>query len=219
MPNVTQNITNRCQYLNISLNDLISKTNETHSYVNKKTINKTLHKLSEKQKSKNRKEYDKRKEEKYLQNSVMNLFTDTESIFLPDIVTYDLCKNNNHNHKNNKHILCLIDDVFLCKQIVCASLPYLWEDPFYSCVGRNYTSLQKIIYYYLSDKESILFQIYSSHFDDMEKPLFDYLSFIKQIRIDNIFSIVTHGIDYEFDPHKDGKIQITKTVLELIFDY
>ncbi|CAG8809855.1 6379_t:CDS:1, partial [Dentiscutata erythropus] len=94
------------------------------------------------------------------------------------------------------------------------SLPYLWEDPFYSCVGRNYTSLQKIIYY-LSNKESVLFQIYSSYFDNyfdnIEKLLFDYLSFIRQIRVDNIFSIITHGIDYEFDPHKDGKTQITKT--------
>ncbi|CAG8804293.1 4549_t:CDS:1, partial [Dentiscutata erythropus] len=119
MPNVNQNMTNRCQYLNISLNDFINKTNKKHDYVDKKTINKTLHKLSEEKKSKNRKEYDKRKEEKYLQNSVMNSFTDTESIFSSDIVAYDLCKNNNHNHKNDKHILCLIDDVFLCKQLVC----------------------------------------------------------------------------------------------------
>ncbi|CAG8816493.1 26833_t:CDS:1, partial [Dentiscutata erythropus] len=100
------------------------------------------------------------------------------------------------------------------------SLPYLWEDPFYSCVGRNYMSLQKIIYYYLSDKKNILFKFYSSHFDDIEKPLFDYLSFIRQIRVDNIFNIVTHGIDdFEFDLYIDWKTQVTKTVLELIFNY
>ncbi|CAG8797903.1 16914_t:CDS:2, partial [Dentiscutata erythropus] len=227
MPNVTQNMTNRCQYLNISLNDLISKTNEKHGYVDKKTINKTLHELSEEQKSKNRKEYDKRKEEKYLQNSVINSFTDTESIFSPDIVTYDLCENDDHNRKNDKHILCLIDDVFLCKQIVCASLPYLWEDPFYPCVGRNYTSLQKIIYYYLSEHndKSILSNIYSFQFDNVEKPLFDYLSFIRQIRVDNIFNIITHGIDYriitcEYDLDKDWKtLVVPKTVLRLIFNY
>ncbi|CAG8765726.1 18399_t:CDS:2, partial [Dentiscutata erythropus] len=214
MSNTTQNMIDRCGYLNITLNDFISKTNEKYRYIDKKKINKTLHELSEEQKSKNQKEYDERKEEKYLQNSVMNSFTNTKSVFSPDIVTYDLC-NNNHNHKNDKHILCLIDDVFLYKQLV-SSLPYLWEDPFYSCVGRNYTSLQKIIYYYLSDKKSILFQIYSSHFDDnMEKPLFDYISYIRQIRVDNIFSIVTHGIDYEFNLHRDWKTQVTKTVLEL----
>ncbi|CAG8680998.1 17843_t:CDS:2 [Dentiscutata erythropus] len=100
-----------------------------------------------------------------------------------------------------------------------SSLPYLWEDPFYLCVGRNYTRLQKIIYYYLSDKESILFQIYSSHFDNIEKLLFDYISHIRQIRVDSIFSIVTHRIDYEFDLHKDWKTQVTKTILELIFNY
>ncbi|CAG8469130.1 11022_t:CDS:1 [Dentiscutata erythropus] len=121
MPNVNQNIIDRCQYLNISLNDLISKTNEKYGYVNKKTINKTLHELSKEKKFKNRKEYDKHKEEKYLQNSVINSFTNTESIFSPDIVTYNLCKNNNYNHENDKHILCLIDDVFLCKQLVCSN--------------------------------------------------------------------------------------------------
>ncbi|CAG8814670.1 12527_t:CDS:1, partial [Dentiscutata erythropus] len=101
--------------------------------------------------------------------------------------------------------------VLVSKLFAVASLPYLWEDPFYSCVGRNYTSLQKIIYYYLSDKESILFQIYSSYFDNIEKPLFDYMSYIRQIHVDSIFSIVTHGIDYEFDLPIDWKTQVTKT--------
>ncbi|CAG8801242.1 12985_t:CDS:1, partial [Dentiscutata erythropus] len=108
-----------------------------------------------------------------------------------------------------------------------ASLPYLWEDPFYPCIGRNYTSLQKIIYYYLSEhnKENILFKIYSFQFDNVEKPLFNYLSFIRQIRVDNIFKIVTYKIDYriitcDFDLDKDWKTLIVpKIVLKLIFDH
>ncbi|CAG8602994.1 11178_t:CDS:1 [Dentiscutata erythropus] len=119
MSNISQNIIDRYQYLNISLNDLISRTNEKYGYVDRRKINKTLHELSEEQKSKNQKEYDKRKEKKYLQNSVMKSFTNTESVFSPDIVAYDLCKNDNHNHKNDKHIFCLIDNVYLCKQLVC----------------------------------------------------------------------------------------------------
>ncbi|CAG8735310.1 2938_t:CDS:1, partial [Dentiscutata heterogama] len=90
MPYTTQNMNNRCCYLNMTLNDLLKKTIEEYGYTDKKNINKTLDKLSKEKKLKDQEKYNRYKEEKYLQNSIMQSFINTESVFSPDIIAYDL---------------------------------------------------------------------------------------------------------------------------------